>query len=87
MTAELKQQLRGVLWSNFSAPEEAYVRAALLRPRFHLLLAIAMELGLDRVRAEWDFLKACDDRRPERVAASVERILGNIGEGFRYAAH
>lgn len=86
MTAELKRQLRGVLWSNAGAPEEAYVRAALLRPRFHLLLAIAIELGLERVMAEWNLLKTCGDRRTERVACQVERMLGNIGEGFRHAA-
>ncbi len=87
VTLELKQQLRGVLWSNANAPEQAYVRAALLRPRFHLILAIALELGLDRVTAEWDFLKAYGGDRTERVAGPVERMIGNIGEGFRHAAN
>ncbi len=86
MSEKLKLQLRGVLWSNAGAPEEAFVRAALLRPRFHLLLAIALELGLDRLAAEWCFLKTCGDERASRVTAPVERMLGNIGKGFRHAA-
>ena len=86
MTPELKRQLRGVLWSNDNAPEEAYIRSALLRPSFHLLLALALELGLDRVAAEWEFLKTCGDGRVERATIPVERMLGNIREGFSLAA-
>jgi len=86
MTEKLKRQLRGVLWSNAGATEDACIRAALLRPRFQLLLAIALELGLERLAAEWEFLKTCGDCRAAQVSGAVERMIGNIGEGFRHAA-
>lgn len=74
-----------MVWSNDNAPEEVYIRAALLRPKYHLLLEIALELGLERLLAEWNFLEETDERT-ERVRAAVERMLGNIQEGFRRAA-
>jgi hypothetical protein len=86
VTQELKQKLRGVVWSNANAPDEVYVRAALLRPHFHLLLAVASELGLERVSIEWDWLKRFGDPRVERVATTVDRMLGHIREGFEHAA-
>lgn len=86
MTEELKKMLRGVVWSNANAPDEVYVRAALLRPHFHLFLALASELGLERLSAEWDSLKQSGDPRVERVAATVNRMLLHIREGFEHAA-
>ena len=73
---------RGLIWSNPEAEDSAYIRAALLRPRFSQLLDIAVEFGLKRVRQEWEILQA--ERTPEiaRAHRIVERILRHIEEGF-----
>ncbi len=74
----------GLVWSNLTADDSVYIRAALLRPRFSRLLDIAREFGLERMRSEWSVLADL----PEAEAASkpVERILHHIEEGFRLAA-
>lgn len=71
----------GLVWSSPQADDAVHIRAALVRPRFHLLLEIAVEFGLPRVRAEWDEL-AMEVKRARPV---VERILRHIEEGFARA--
>lgn len=82
--ARFWQKHPGLVWSNPAADDSVYIRAALLRPRFSRLLEIALEFGLERVRAEWKTLAGL----PEALSAAkpVERILGHIEEGFRLAA-
>jgi len=58
-----------------------------MRPRFGLLLSIAVEFGLDRLRAEWAELVEDPLLSTARVRNPVERILANIQEGFARAAH
>jgi hypothetical protein len=76
----------GLIWSNPNASDSIRIRAALLRPRFHILLDIAVEFGPDRLREEWQAL--CDDRLTDTAPARpiVERCLFNIEEGHRRAA-
>lgn len=76
----------GLVWSNPGADDSAFISAALLRPRFTRLLDLAAEFGLERLRTEWDLLRAEDSAEARRAAASVERILGNIEKGFARAA-
>jgi hypothetical protein len=80
------QKHPGLVWSNPAADDAVHIRAALLRPRFSRLLDIALEFGLERVRAEWAALR--DAGLPEAAAAAkpVERILRHIEEGFQFAA-
>jgi hypothetical protein len=80
------QKHSGLVWSNPAADDAVYIRAALLRPRFSRLLDIALEFGVERVRAEWAALH--DAGLPEAATAAkpVERILRHIEEGFRRAA-
>ena len=59
-----------------------YIRAALLRPRFGRLLEVALEFGLERVRAEWAELLDDPRSETERARDPVERILNNIEKGF-----
>ncbi len=79
---EFKARHPGLVWSNSQAGDEVWIRAALLRPRFHTILDACLEFGLARVRQEWHVLK--QDASPEvgRVASEVNRILQHIAEGF-----
>jgi len=76
----------GLVWSNPDADDSVHIRAALVRPRFQQLLAIAVEFGLERVWAEWDALQSSPTPEIEQARPSVNRILNNIQEGFRIAA-
>ena len=72
----------GLAWSDPNADDSIRIRAALLRPRFHRLLDIATEFGLDRLQSEWSALLAGADDPVDRARDSVERILRNIEKGF-----
>lgn len=78
-----------VAWSNAQASRVQLVRAALLRPTFERLLALALEpspaLGLAQLRREWRRLLRQEPEEARRAAPSVERILSNIAGGFRRA--
>lgn len=79
------KRLPGLAWSNPAADDSIRIRAALLRPRFHRLLEIAAEFGVDRLREEWCALEAAPDDSTERARAAVTRILNNIENGFSHA--
>jgi hypothetical protein len=75
-----------LVWSNRTAGDTVYIRAALTQPRFETLLQIAQRFGLGRLHGEWRVLT--DEGTPEtrRAAPIVERILRNIEKGFSIAA-
>ena len=77
---------RGLVWSNPDASDSVHIRAALLRPRFERLLDIALEFGMDRMRAEWSELSSEETEELRRARNAVERILDNIEKGFDLAA-
>ena len=77
---------RGLVWSNPMANDGVHIRAALLKPRFERLLDIAVEFGVDRLRAEWKALETDDQVEISRARPSVERILDHIEKGFALAA-
>jgi len=83
---EFWQRHPGLVWSNPDADDTAFICAALLRPRFSQLLDVAIEFGLERVRAEWEALCAEDTPEARRAAPEVERILDHVGKGFALAA-
>ncbi len=73
----------GLVWSNRKASDSVMIMAALTRPRFHQILAIGEEFGLDRVRRDWDEL-----RRKEVTPSHLEmvsRILRNLAIRFQHA--
>lgn len=74
------------MWSNPDADDAVFIRAALMRPRFSLLLDIVAEFGLNRVSEEWAGLQKDDTREVARARAPVERILMNIRKGIELAA-
>ena len=83
---EFWQKHRGLVWSNPNASDAAHIRAALLRPRFERLLAVVLEFGLERVRAEWAELLTAGMPEVEFAHDSVVRILNNIETGFSLAS-
>jgi hypothetical protein len=85
-SSQFWQTRRGLIWSNPKAGDSAHIRAALLRPRFGQLLDIALEFGLERLRAEWVVLEREGTPAAERARRPVERILHHIEEGFARAA-
>jgi len=78
-------QFPGLVWSNPNAGDAVRIRAALLNPKFHVLLAIAVEFGCERLQEEWDILKADPLTDTCRATASVNRILKNILRGYELA--
>jgi len=77
---------RGLVWSNPAASDSTHIRAALVRPRFSLLLEIALEFGVERLRTEWKEIQIDDTREIKYARVPVERILAHIEKGFTLAA-
>ena len=72
-------------WSNRKASDSVCIRAALMRPRFETLLAIARRFGLGRIREEWHILSE-DELADTRLATPhVKRNLRNIEIRFENA--
>jgi hypothetical protein len=84
--SEFGRQHPGLVWSNPAASDSAHIRAALVRPRYRTLLALALEFGVARLRREWDELLVEPAPEVVRARATVERILAHIEEGFDLAA-
>jgi hypothetical protein len=76
----------GLVWSNPNASDSVRIRAALVRPHFNVLLAIAVEFGLDRICNEWRILQEEGSKETLRAAPIIERILSNIEKGFALVA-
>lgn len=74
-----------LVWSNRKAETPVWIRAALLKPRFHTLLDAVRCFGLDRVKEEWQVLETENTREASRASNDVSRILRNIEWGFRDA--
>lgn len=59
------------------------IMAALTRPRFHQLLAICEEFGLERVMEEWRLLQT--EGVPASRIEMVSSILDNLAIRFKNA--
>lgn len=83
--ASIWQRHPGLVWSNRHADEAVRIRAALMRPRFPVLLGVAVSLGIERLEKEWAIL--CVELAPEsrRVEPMVSQILENIRRGYEQA--
>jgi hypothetical protein len=73
----------GLVWSNSKASDSVMIMAALTRPRFHQLLEICLEFGMDRVMKEWDLIRE-EIGEPIRTSV-VLGMLENIKKGFERA--
>jgi hypothetical protein len=84
--SETRRRHPGLVWSNATANDSIYIRAALLRPSFTRLLDAALEFGVPRLKSEWAELQL--DQMPEvhRAARIVARIIANVEKGFDLAA-
>ncbi len=79
---ELWHKHRSLVWSNPAADDGIRLRAALIRPRFEVLLDCVEVFGLDRLEKEWGILVADDSPEARRAAPIVNRILTNIRRGL-----
>jgi hypothetical protein len=79
-------QFPGMVWSNPNAGDSVRIRAALLKPKFHVLLAIAVEFGHERLLEEWSILQVDPLTDASGAAQSVNRILKNILRGYQQAS-
>jgi hypothetical protein len=75
----------GLVWSNRLADDEVHIRAALMKPRFSVLLDIATTFGLERLEREWSNLRADCGTDTRRVEPIVSPILANIRRGHEQA--
>ena len=79
------QKYRQLVWSNPDAPAEVFVRQALLKPDFTVLLDAATEFGLGFVDAQWALLIAEGSKEAARARLATERTLRNIRVGYEQA--
>lgn len=75
---KLRSRLPGLVWSNPKAPQEAYVRAALLRPRFLQILDIVAHIGLKETKQEWAALEKEGTLEAKRAKKHARFILKTI---------
>ena len=80
-----RQKYRKLVWSNPEAPAEVFVRQALLKPDFSVLLDAATEFGLDFVDQQWTLLQAEASQAAMRAAPVTQRMLRNIRHGYEQA--
>lgn len=80
-----KQKYRRLVCSNPDAPAEVFVRQALLKPDFSVLLDAATEFGLAFVDEQWAVLVAEGSKEAVRALAATARTLRNIRYGYKQA--
>lgn len=73
------QKYKALVWSNQNAPTEVFIRHALLRPDFSVLLDAAVEYGVPKLVKEWRVLEAEGSRESNRAAATTRRMLTHMG--------
>ena len=71
-TLEFWQRHAGLVWSNPEADDSVHIRAALMRPRFTLLLDIATEFGLERL------MESVRASATTGAAAVVNRLIDDL---------
>jgi hypothetical protein len=81
--ADFWKKFPGLVWSNSKASDSVMIMAALTRPRFHEILAICEEFGLDRVMEEWKDLQA--EGVPVSRIEMVSSMLDNLAVRFKNA--
>lgn len=80
-----KEKYRALVWSNPDAPVEVFIRKALLRADFAVILDAAVEFGLAAVQAQWIALEESGEPEVLRAASVTSRILKNISDGYQQA--
>ncbi|QDQ25495.1 hypothetical protein FNU76_03500 [Chitinimonas arctica] len=74
-----------LVWYKSTAEPAVLIRAALVQPKFQMLLDAAVYFGLDAVEKEWAALIAGDDEEAKRAAHITDRLLRNIRLGYEQA--
>lgn len=84
--AGFREKYRALVWSNPQASAEVFVRQALLKPDFSVLLDAATEFGLGFVDRQWALLQAEGSQEAVRAAPATQRMLRNMHHGHEQAA-
>ena len=80
-----KQKYRQLAWSNPDASAAVFVRQALLKPDFSVLLDAATEFGLAFLDEQWAVLLAEGSKEAVRALPATGRTLRNIRFGYEQA--
>lgn len=80
-----QEKHKTLVWSNPKAPPEVFVRKALLRPHFSILLDAAVEFGLPFVQEQWRALEAEQSKEAARASPTTTRMLRNLTDGYQQA--
>ncbi len=80
---EFWKKFPGLVWSNSQASDAVMIRATLMQYRFHQLLEVCLEFGLDRVMHEFEMTRD-ELGAPERIS-TISEMLTNIRKGFQRA--
>lgn len=81
-TQPFRVKYRFLVWSNPDAPDEIYIRRALLKPGIDILLDACVEYGLEEVERQWGLLLAEDEIETQRAKETTSRLMRNIRHGF-----
>jgi len=72
-----REKYRHLVWSNpNNAPDEVFIRAALVHPHVLVLADFTSEYGLPRMRQEWEIIAQTPEGN--RCAKTVERMFHNF---------
>ncbi|MEN9886569.1 MAG: hypothetical protein RL758_1147 [Pseudomonadota bacterium] len=85
-TQPFREKYKNLVWSNPNASPEVFLRQALLRPEFTVLLDAALEFGLPALLEQWRVLQAETTPEALRAAPTTSRMLRNLQDGQRQAA-
>ena len=72
-----------LVWSNPQAPVEVFIRRALLRPDFSILMDAAQEFGISKLMHEWQILRDESSLEACRAAPVTQRMLAHMGGSFK----
>lgn len=73
------QKYKTLVWSNPEAPVDVFIRKALLRPDFSVLLDAADEFGVSKLQTEWRMLLEEGSVEAQRAAQTTTRMLTHMG--------
>jgi hypothetical protein len=78
-----REKYRTLVHSNPDAAPEVFVRQALIRPDFTILLDAADEFGLEFLLQQWEVLQNEGSGETVRAAPITNRMLRHIVSGFK----
>jgi hypothetical protein len=81
-----REKYKALVWSNPNASPEVFVRKALLRSDFSVLLDAAVEFGVPFLQEQWRVLVLENSNAVARASPVTTRMLGNLIYGYQQAS-